>query len=114
MVDDEKLIANTVCDILTGAGFEVLAVYDGMSAIEALKSFQPDYLLTDVLMPQMNGIELAIEIRRTHPLVEILLFSGQAGISEILNTGQLLGFEFELIAKPIHPLKLIERFKCRE
>ena len=113
VVDDERLIANTVCDILTGAGFEVLATYDGMSAIEVVNSFQPDYLLTDVLMPQMNGIELAIEIRRTHPLVEILLFSGQAGISEILNTGQLLGFEFELIAKPIHPLKLIERFKCR-
>jgi hypothetical protein len=42
-----------------------------------------------------------------------LLFSGQAGISEILLAGHRQGFEFELIAKPIHPLKLIERLKAQ-
>jgi len=59
----------------------------------------------------MNGVELAIAIRKMYPAAKILLFSGQAGISDILLDGQKQGFEFELIAKPIHPLKLIERLK---
>ncbi len=73
--------------------------------------FQPDYLLTDVLMPRMNGVELAIYVRKMLPTVKILLFSGQAGISEILLQGREQGYEFELLAKPIHPLKLIERLQ---
>jgi hypothetical protein len=59
----------------------------------------------------MNGVELAIAVRKMHPLTRILLFSGQAGISDVLLDGQRRGFEFELIAKPIHPLKMIERLK---
>jgi hypothetical protein len=46
-------------------------------------------------------------------MVEILLFSGQAGISEILEDAQRRGYEFELLAKPIHPNKLIERLTWR-
>jgi CheY-like chemotaxis protein len=63
------------------------------------------------LMPKMNGVELAVAIRKMYPSVKILLFSGQAGISEILIDARERGFEFELIPKPIHPLKLIERIK---
>ena len=62
----------------------------------------------------MNGVELAITIQKIHPTAKILLFSGQAGISEILLNGQQRGLKFELIAKPIHPLKLIEILKDQE
>jgi hypothetical protein len=61
----------------------------------------------------MNGVELAIAIRKMFPAARILLFSGQTGISDILTEGYKRGFEFELIAKPIHPLKLIERLRDR-
>lgn len=107
---DERRIADTLTEILEMAGFHVMNAYDGWEAVEAAVRFHPDYLLSDVLMPQMNGVELAIAIRKMHPAARILLFSGQAGISDILLDGQRKGFEFELIAKPIHPLKLIERF----
>jgi CheY-like chemotaxis protein len=93
------------------AGFYVMTAYDGCQAIETAVKFQPDYLLSDVLMPKMNGVELAIKIRKMFPAARILLFSGQTGISEILLDAQKRGFEFELIAKPIHPLKVIERLK---
>jgi hypothetical protein len=59
-------------------------------------------------------VELAIAVRKMYPAVKILLFSGQAGISEILLEGQSRGYQFELIAKPIHPLKLVERLKEQE
>ena len=111
VVDDERLIADTTTDILEGAGFDVTVAYDGWTALEAASRFKPDYLLSDVTMPQMNGVELAIAIRKMYPETRILLFSGQAGISEILLSGRSQGFEFDLVAKPIHPLKLIEKLK---
>ena len=113
VVDDQKLIADTLAEILGNEGFEVVAAYDGREALEAATRFHPDWLLSDVLMPRMNGVELAIAIRKNYPETAILLFSGQAGISEILQEGQRRGYQFELIAKPIHPLKLIERLKGR-
>ncbi|HZP03797.1 MAG TPA: response regulator [Terracidiphilus sp.] len=111
VVDDEKLVADTLTEILQSAGFDVAVSYDGWTALDAAKRFQPDLLLSDVLMPHMNGVELAIAIQKVHPTTRIFLFSGQAGISEILLEGQKRGYDFELIAKPIHPLKLIERLR---
>lgn len=111
IVDDERLVADTLAEILESAGYHVAVAYDGWAALDAAKRFQPDYLLSDVLMPNLNGVELAIAIQKLHPATRIFLFSGQAGISDILLEGQKRGYEFELIAKPIHPLKLIEHFQ---
>jgi DNA-binding NtrC family response regulator len=76
-----------------------------------MTSFHPEYVLTDIMMPGMNGMELAIAITQTHPATKILLFSGQAGISEILEESKAKGFEFPLLAKPVHPSRLIEGLK---
>jgi DNA-binding response OmpR family regulator len=111
VVDDERLIAETMAEILEDAGFHARIAYDGWTALEIATEFRPDYLLTDVLMPRMNGVELAIAIRKILPAARVLLFSGQAGISEIVLRGQEQGYEFELIAKPIHPEKLIARLR---
>jgi CheY-like chemotaxis protein len=111
VVDDEKLIAATMAEILEGVGFQVATAYDGWTALEKAGTFHPDYLLSDILMPRMNGVDLAIAIRQMYPAARILLFSGQAGITEILRAAQDRGFQFDLIAKPIHPLILIERLK---
>jgi CheY-like chemotaxis protein len=111
VVDDERRIADTLAEILEMSGFQVATAYGGWEALEAVARFHPDYLLSDVLMPRMNGVELAIAIQKMFPAARILLFSGQAGISEILLEGQKRGFDFELIAKPVHPLRLIERLK---
>jgi CheY-like chemotaxis protein len=111
VVDDERVIADTVAEILEGAGFQAATAYDGWSALQVAGVLQPDYLLSDVLMPRMNGVDLAMAIRKMLPAARILLFSGQAGITEILRAAQNQGFQFELIAKPIHPLSLIARLK---
>lgn len=109
VVDDERLLADTTAAILRRAGFNAKTAYDGFGALEMMASFHPDYLLTDIMMPGMNGVELAIAITKIHPATKILLFSGQAGISEILEDSKAKGFEFPLLAKPVHPTKLIER-----
>ena len=114
IVDDERLIADTCAEILESAGFHTRTAYNGWSGLEAIAEFKPDYLLTDVLMPDMNGVELAISVKKISPATRIVLFSGQAGISEILLSGREQGYEFELLAKPIHPVKLIEALKSQE
>jgi CheY-like chemotaxis protein len=111
VVDDERIIADTMAEILEAAGFQAAVAYDGWSALQVAGILQPDYLLSDVLMPRMNGVDLAIAIRKMYPAARILLFSGQAGITEILRAGQNQGFQFELIAKPVHPTSLIARLK---
>lgn len=88
IVDDEKLIADTLSEVLEQDGFQAVAAYDGRTALELATKFRPDSLLTDVLMPAMNGVELAIAITKMLPSVKILLFSGQAGISDILLGGK--------------------------
>jgi CheY-like chemotaxis protein len=111
IVDDQKLIADTLAEILTEARFDAMAAYDGNRALEIVARFHPHWVISDVLMPHMHGVALAIRIRQRYPQTSILLFSGQAGISEILQEAQQKGYEFEMIAKPIHPTKLINRLK---
>jgi CheY-like chemotaxis protein len=111
VVDDERLVADTTAEILCGAGFDAKSAYDGWAALELARSFHPDLLLTDVMMPLMNGVELAVAITKTLPDTRVLLFSGQAGISVVLEQGRNQGYEFPLIGKPIHPLKLIQALR---
>jgi len=111
VVDDERLLADTTAAILRHAGFETRIAYDGFGALEIAGSFRPDYILTDIMMPAMNGVELAIAITKMYPATRIVLFSGQAGISEILEQSKAKGFEFPLLAKPVHPATLIESLR---
>jgi CheY-like chemotaxis protein len=111
VVDDERLIADTMTEILNRSGFQALCAYDAHTAIGIATQTTLDYLITDVVMPVTNGVELAIFIRKTFPATEILLLSGQAGITDMLERGRIEGYSFELLAKPIHPERLIERLK---
>jgi CheY-like chemotaxis protein len=109
IVDDEKNIADTVALILQGAGYAAQAAYDGSVALAMTRDGPPDLILTDVLMPGMNGIDLAIAARRQFPSCQVLLFSGQAASADMLEDARLRGHDFEVLAKPIEPDDLLER-----
>jgi len=108
VVDDEKLIADTLSEILKRHGFDAVGAYTGAEALQLAKSFQPDYLLADILMPFMNGVQLAIAVRKSHAAIRVLLFSGHAGSIDLLADAQREGYEFAVIPKPIHPEKLMQ------
>lgn len=111
VVDDEALIADTIVQILNRNGFIAEAVYSGKEAIERAHRYCPELVLSDVLMPSVDGVEAAIEIRRLCPDTRIVLFSGQAATVEILARARERGHTFELLPKPIHPTQLIKHLR---
>ena len=111
MGDDEQMIADTTAEILNRFGFRAVHAYDAQTGLEITAKLKSDYLLTDVVMPVMNGVEFATAITRMLPETKILLFSGQIGISDIFRQGEEIGYVFDLVAKPVHSEKLIERLK---
>ena len=76
LVDDEPSVLKSLELVLDRAGFDVLAVNDGRLAIEAMQSGRVDLVLTDVVMPDREGVETIIELRRSHPTLPIIAMSG--------------------------------------
>jgi CheY-like chemotaxis protein len=111
VADDEKVIADTLAIILNQNGFDASAVYTGTAAVERARSVRPDLVISDVIMPDMNGIDAAIKIRSFLPACKILLFSGQAATADLLETARKQGHEFEILAKPVHPQDLLAKLK---
>lgn len=112
VVDDEALIADTIVQILNRNGFIAEAAYSGAQAIELAERYCPELVLTDVLMPEVDGVEAAIAIRELCPETRIVLFSGQAATVEILARARERGHTFELLPKPIHPTQLIKHLRA--
>ncbi len=111
VVDDEVILADTVAEILNISGFCAFSAYDASTALQITEELHPDYLLSDVVMPGMNGVDLAINVRKMFPEMSILLFSGQAGVADLLEVAREQGYAFDLVEKPMHPVRLIERLK---
>ncbi|GAA3763251.1 response regulator [Terriglobus aquaticus] len=111
VADDEQVIANTLAIILNQAGFEARAVYSGENALETVDAFQPNMLISDVIMTGMTGIEAAIQIRQKLPQCKVLLFSGQAATADLLEKARAQGHEFEILAKPVHPTDLLAKLR---
>lgn len=111
VVDDEKNIADTVAMILIAAGYEAKSAYDGSSALSMTREQPPDLMISDVVMPGLNGIELAITIRKEFPSCRVLLFSGQAPSANMLREARGEGYELELLAKPMDPDDLLQKVK---
>jgi DNA-binding NtrC family response regulator len=107
VIDDESLIAETVVEILNEEGFEAISVSSGVSAIELAKAVRPAIVLSDVIMPGMNGIETGIKIQEVVPNCKIILFSGQAATVDLLEKAREGGHRFDVLAKPIKPEHLI-------
>lgn len=111
VVDDEKRIADTLALILRSQHYEVSTAYDGAQAYDSCRKVVPRLVITDVVMPNMNGVQLAMKLRTEVPECSILLFSGQAATADMLRDANGKGFDFELLAKPVHPTELLQKVR---
>lgn len=76
VVDDEPEMRESLGHLLTAAGYQVVAVADGREAIQKLATQKFDLVLTDLLMPNKDGIELIFELRAKYPGVPVVAMSG--------------------------------------
>ena len=109
VVDDEQLIADTLVEILNDTGFDAVALYDGKTALKQIDELCPDAMVTDVIMPGLNGVELAKAVRDKCATTRIFLLSGQAASAELIRDARDDGYSFELLAKPLHPAVLLKK-----
>jgi DNA-binding response OmpR family regulator len=112
VVDDERIIADTLSIILTKSGFTVLTAYNGESALDMARISPPELLLSDVMLgPGIDGTELAIAMVQVLPECKVLLFSGHAATVDLLSKSRDLGYDFTLLVKPLHPADLLARIR---
>jgi CheY-like chemotaxis protein len=108
VVDDESVIADSLTDILKRSGYAAISAYDGEGALETALITPPELLITDVILPGMNGIELAIAMKRIFPDCKVILSSGQASSARLLAKAEGAGHHFLFLTKPVHPRNLLE------
>jgi CheY-like chemotaxis protein len=109
IIDDERSVADTLVMILQREGHQAVSAYSGAAALQKVESFFPDCVISDVIMPGMNGIELCSILEQKCPDCNILLFSGQASTNELVEKARSQGHTWELLAKPVDPDELLEK-----
>lgn len=103
VVDDERIIADSIALILRGRGFDSRAVYSGEDAAELTLTWKPDAVIADVVMGKMDGVALAIYLAQALPACRVLLMSGNAATWELVDESRKLGHDFPILAKPFPP-----------
>jgi len=101
------MLADPLVYILKGAGYEAMATPDGASAVKLAAGMEPDVMISDVIMLDLNGIETAKQILKARPQCRIVLLSGQAASADLLAKANEEGYHFEVLAKPVHPDRLL-------
>jgi CheY-like chemotaxis protein len=109
VVDDERAIASTLAAIFESQSYETATAYSGEEAVRVACSFCPDFVVSDVMMGAMNGIEAAIEILGVLPHCKVLFISGNATYRDLLGDARAKGFNFEILQKPVPLPELLAR-----
>lgn len=109
VIDDDPAILKIVRKILERAGHEVLEAGDGEKGLRLARQEAPDLIITDLLMPEMEGIETIQSLRDELPDVKIIAMSGGGamGTDTYLTDAEILGAH-RAMAKPFTPEELVE------
>ena len=94
-------------------GFSAKFFTSPLEALAAARAKSPDLLISDVEMPRLSGIDLAIRIKALYPACKILLFSGQPSNLDLLDSARAQGHDFDLFLKPIPPPELLAEIRKR-
>jgi DNA-binding NtrC family response regulator len=108
IIDDAQNVADTLALIFSKEGYESRVAYSAEQAIEIIAEWVPDLSIVDVVLPQMNGLELALVLKDNYPHCPVLLFSGEEATGELVARAALDGNVFEVLAKPVHPAYMLE------
>jgi CheY-like chemotaxis protein len=106
VVEDRDVVRDLTRDVLEASGFEVSAVPGGREALEAVAASEPfDLLLTDVVMPEMSGPELALQLRVQNTRLPVLYMSGYT--DDVLGADELSQEATAFLRKPFGNAELV-------
>ncbi len=109
VIDDHSLIADTLAEILNRNGYDVAAVYSGEEALDRIGQSEPDIVLSDVRMHNLDGIKTAMRIRSSYPECRVILFSASAISDDEQTRIDECGFEF--LRRPLHPAEILHQLQ---
>ena len=108
IIDDLQEMRATIRDFLVGSKFESVEASNGAAALKLIEVGAPDLIVTDILMPEMEGIETIREVRRNHPRIKIIAMSGgRSAEMDFLDVAQKLGAD-RVLAKPFSQGQLLD------
>jgi CheY-like chemotaxis protein len=112
VIDDDAIVRKTIVQLLEDDGYQVVSADDGRRGMALFRSAQPDLVITDIIMPEQEGIQTITEMRKAKPDAKIIVISGSGSIGNIdfLRIAQHLGAS-DAIAKPFDPDDLLKRVK---
>lgn len=109
LIDDHDALRSSVARLLSGAGHEVLSTDQGREAIAILESYSPELVITDVNMPEMDGIEVIVSVQDRRPDLPVIVISGGGAVPKelLLDSAVALGARCAL-AKPFTSEELLD------
>lgn len=109
VIDDDESVRSTIGTILTRAGHQVLQAADGRKGLSVLRSTKVDLIITDIIMPEQEGIETILEVRRSDPKTQIIAISGGGRNRNLdfLSVARKLGAT-HILPKPFRAAELLE------
>jgi DNA-binding NtrC family response regulator len=108
VVDDDVRVADSLVQILNATGHQAVAAYSAEAAIKLADKFNPEAVVSDVVMGPVSGIELTNHIREHYPGCRILLFSGYASTKAFAQAFLTRGSNVQFLPKPVHPNRILE------
>ena len=106
IVEDDRLLRETISHTLEAAGHEVRAAPDGVQALKLYRQRPADLIVTDIIMPNQDGIETIRALRRLDPAVPIIAISGAVAAFDVLGAAAKLGAT-RTLRKPIRRAALL-------
>jgi CheY-like chemotaxis protein len=108
VIDDDVIVRKTIIRLLEDGGYKVLSAEDGLRGMAMFRSEQPDLVITDIIMPEQEGIQTITEMRKAKPDAKIIAISGSARIGNLdfLKIAQALG-AMDAIPKPFDSGELL-------
>ena len=115
VVEDESSLQELFHDVFLMEGYDVRVALNGDSGYEVFRQFQPDLIMTDVVMPKMSGLELVRKVRKTNPKIKVIYISGFFGINRLKRQldEEILRYGYHTLSKPFKisvMLDLVERY----
>jgi CheY-like chemotaxis protein len=109
VVDDDRLVADTISLVFRANGFEAEATYSAAEGLERARTFDPELLLMDITMPERTGLELAEDMHRERPGCKLLLLTAySSNLAKVQSMSAQMKRELRVLSKPVRPEELLE------